>query len=176
MMLRWASLVLVMAAALAAAHNETASVPHNDELEHLAGADSDAAAAAAHHSNVRRYVHRHEHIGVDADSADHIGCAEIHAKQFEHMLTPAALWCDAATCLSEFDVSYPVHSIDCDAARCAVLLHCGAELERIKWASLATLGALLCLIVLPLFGSARAVRSAVVSQRRDASVSGDKRV
>lgn len=165
---------LLALATLALAANSTTS---ESNLDRLVGTDRDAAAAAAaHHSDVRRYVHRHEHIGVDADNADHIGCVEIHAKPFEHMLTPSALWCDAETCLSEFDVSYPVHSIDCDAKRCVVMLHCADELERIKWASLATLAALFCLIVLPFFGSARAVRTAVDSQRRDAAISGDKRV
>jgi len=140
---------LLLCAALCA--HTRASAP--SVLDYL-GVREDAAARERH-GDARRYVHRHEHIGVDADSADHIGCAETEARLLEHMLTPPALWCNAATCLSEFDVAYAVHAIDCDARRCTVLLHCGAGLRYVKWAGAATLGGALCMLLLPLCCSAR---------------------
>jgi hypothetical protein len=148
-------------------------------LARVIGGDGDDGVVShddVHNSAKRRFVHRHEQIGVGAGGADHIGCAEAHAMQFEQMLTPPVLWCDATNCLSEFDVVYRVHSIDCDAESCTVLLHCAAELERIKWASLMTLAALFLLIAMPFFCSAQTVRDAIAAQRRDLASNGDKRL
>jgi len=128
-------------------------------------------ADATPHSHARRFVHRHSHLGIDGDAADAIGCAEAHAAPFEHMLTPSMLWCNNADCLSEFNSTYALHSIECTPARCHVLLHCADEIERIKWASLMTLGALIALIVLPLWLNVPALLAAARERTH-----GDKRL
>lgn len=111
---------------------------------------------------VRRFVHRHSCIGLEAEESadagsqpfDVIGCAEEHAAPFEHMLTPSMLWCNDKNCLSEFADVYEVHTIRCTPSHCNVLLHCEDALEHIKYASLLSVIAIFLLLTAPLWLSA----------------------
>jgi hypothetical protein len=103
---------------------------------------------AAHaFENDTRFVHRHACFGDSHNETyDTIGCAEREATLFEHTLTPAMLWCNTTHCKSRFGDALDVHTIDCDARRCRVLVHCVAQFSALKSAFALTIVALIMLV------------------------------
>jgi hypothetical protein len=85
-----------------------------------------------------RLVHRQSCYGASDANSDMIGCAESAASVFEHSLTPATLWCNATVCVSRFGAAMQVHSINCDAHRCSVLLHCDEKLLGLVYGGVVT--------------------------------------
>ena len=127
-------------------------------LLHIVGAREHRGVPALRADNesapfrVRRFVHRHSCAGIDGSdnvAEDSIGCAEENTVQFEHVLTPTMLWCNDRDCVSEFNSTFPVHSIRCSPFNCTVLLHCAEAFEQLKYASLLTLCGVVALVAIP---------------------------
>ena len=82
--------------------------------------------------NNTRLVHRRAH--ASSEDGDTIGCAEKDAMFFEHVLTPAMLWCNTTHCQPRLGATLEVHSIDCNAQRCHVQVHCEERFGDLKQA------------------------------------------
>ena len=105
--------------------------------------------AAASQEQGRQFVHRHAPVGIDSDgeAGDAIACAEKRTRIFA--LTPNALWCNEHDCISEFNHTYDVHSIECTDDNCRVTILCADSIESIKHACLLTLGTIALLFAFP---------------------------
>jgi hypothetical protein len=106
-------------------------------------------AVAAVAQNATRFVHRHACYGADSDmiALDSIGCAEPAAELIQHSLTPDMLWCNATHCNDRFGEPVFVHTMDCDATRCRILLHCTDRLSYMVQAALVTIVGIFGLIL-----------------------------
>jgi len=94
-----------------------------------------------------RFLYRHNCAGIALAAApDDIGCAREHLRSFEHVLTPARLWCTPSTCVSEFGRTYSVHAIDCTEQRCVAQLHCDDMARDLLCATLVTIGGVLFVV------------------------------